>query len=297
MLYYKSGTVAKDVRIMDKNVEIRNLSAGYGRKTVLHDVNTTLAEGRIYGLLGRNGTGKSTLLKTLAGGLEARAGEIEVFGCNPFRREKKLLRRLMFVPQNISLPSITASRFVEVYAPFWPGFSEDLFREYAADLGVVDGKKLSGLSTGEQKRFMLAFAMATRSELTLLDEPLAGLDIIARRDLLGVIGRQDNEDGIIVLSSHDTEGLENMFTDLLVLDNGRLILDEPVDAIADAISFNAEGVWPDTLFTDGLKSISVNRGGYPSDIDLSMLFCAAVTDRTFVSRISNLINKEEICEK
>lgn len=281
---------------MNGTVKISGLSVGYRRHTVLSGLDWQLKPGHIYGLLGRNGAGKTTLLQTLAGGLSPLGGAIDAFGLNPFDRNEAFLSSCYLVGASMAFPALKPSVFVEAYRPFYPHFSTELYNSLAADLEVNRSTVVSKQSMGEQKRFILAFALACRARLTLLDEPLAGLDIIARGEILRAIARGDNQDGIIVISSHDTEGLENIITDLAVINDGRMILDAPVDDLSEAITCHSEGRWPDTIFADGLESISVNGDSFPSDLNLRLLFKALVSDCDFNSRLNNILKSLPSCD-
>lgn len=276
---------------MDDIVKINNLSVGYRRKPIVSGISARLRPGHIYGLLGRNGAGKTTLLRTLAGAIPPLGGETDFMGMDPFGRPERFLSECYLVETSVSLPSLRPHTFVDVYAPFYPRFSVELYSTLAGRLGVNPALPLSRQSTGEQRRFILAFALACRCAATLLDEPFTGLDIIARGEMLRAIATGDNPDSMMIVSSHDTLGLENIITDLMVIDRGAMILDAPVDMIASAVTCHHEGRWPDTLYADGLASITVNPDGIPSTLDLPLLFKALVTDSGFPSTLHNLISR------
>ena len=234
---------------MNGTVKISGLSVGYRRHTVLSGLDWQLKPGHIYGLLGRNGAGKTTLLQTLAGGLSPLGGAIDAFGLNPFDRNEAFLSSCYFVGASMALPALKPSVFVEAYRPFYPHFSTELYNSLAADLEVNRSTVVSKQSMGEQKRFILAFALACRARLTLA-----------------------------------------------VINDGQMILDAPVDDLSAAITCHSEGRWPDTIFADGLESISVNGDSFPSDLNLRLLFKALVSDCDFHSRLNNILKSLPSCD-
>ena len=148
-------------------VDIRNLISSYGKgskknkeKYFLFDnLSLSLKSGNIYGLLGRNGAGKTTLLKLITGQLFKNSGEINVLGTNPARRLPEMLSKIYFLPEEFYLPALRGSEYVKIRSPFYPAFSEKMFIDNSKEFNIDPDKKLSSLSYGQKKKFLLILLM------------------------------------------------------------------------------------------------------------------------------------------
>src|SRR4051812_4070620 len=159
-------------------IRIENLSFGYNRKKLLYkNLTLSLEAGSIYGLLGKNGAGKSTLLKNLIGLLFPSEGRIVVNNFIAKKRLPSFLETIYFIPEEVYVPSLTIKNYRNLFAPFYPHFDDVLFASYLQELGVKSEGKLNTLSFGQQKKFIIAFALACNTQVLLLDEPTNGLDI------------------------------------------------------------------------------------------------------------------------
>lgn len=278
---------------MNNSVILKNIDFGYQKGTpVLSQVSFELKEGRVYGVLGLNGTGKTTLFKGLSGLLCPLAGTIEAFGMHPFDKTKKFLENLMFVPINPVLPRMTGMAFVKTYSSFWPGFSMDEFTDAAQLLSVNLDKNLSRMSYGEQKKFMLSFALSTNTRLLLLDEPLAGLDMVSQKNLLITIAQNQKPHRILILSSNQAEEIDNIITDVVIIYQGKILLNCPVETIGSRLAFYDQGYHPNSVFEDGLKSICLNTTGDFTDVDLRTLFYATCSSNEFREILSTINNNQ-----
>src|SRR4051812_20554805 len=153
-------------------IEIKDLSFGYNRKKLLYkNLNLKLTTGNIYGLLGKNGAGKSTLLKTMIGLLFPTTGSITVDGFLPRKRLPSFLETIYFIPEEVYVPSLTVNRYINLFSPFYPSFNKEQLFDYLNRLDVETNKKLNTLSFGQQKKFIIAFALACNTKVLLLDEP------------------------------------------------------------------------------------------------------------------------------
>src|SRR5471030_1795980 len=142
-------------------IEFNNLSFGYTRKKLLYkNLSLNIAAGSIYGLLGKNGAGKSTLLKNMVGTLFPVEGEILINGKTPKKRQPSFLQTIYYIPEDVFIPALTIKQYKNLFAPFYPEFNEVNYYKYLDELEVkVDGK-LNKLSFGQQKKFIIAFALA-----------------------------------------------------------------------------------------------------------------------------------------
>ena len=142
-------------------IEVKNLSFGYKKRNLLYkDLNLKLEAGSIYGLLGKNGAGKSTLLKNFIGLLFPTDGNITINGYAPKKRLPSFLETIYFIPEEVYVPSVSINRYVKIFSPFYPKFDSEKFRHYLEMLEVESTVRLKSMSFGQQKKFIIAFALA-----------------------------------------------------------------------------------------------------------------------------------------
>src|ERR1700694_5615220 len=135
-------------------INIQNLQFGYKRKKVFNGLSLSLQAGHIYGLLGKNGTGKSTLLRNIAGLLFPRKGKIDVLGYTPGKRQPQFLQQVFLVPEEFYLPNVSVSKFVACNASFYPRFSQTQFEKYLKEFDVPVGNTLQHMSYGQKKKVL-----------------------------------------------------------------------------------------------------------------------------------------------
>lgn len=199
-------------------IQINNLKVAYGNEhPVLENLSLSLQEGGICALAAPNGEGKTTLLKVIAGLRFPNQGDVSVMGYNPAQRTPAMLQQLYFLPAEPSLPAWTPKRIGKYYGPFYPNFSRELYYQCLRDFRVDPERPLGKLSFGQQRRVQLAFALAVKSPLLLLDEPTLGLDIAGkdqfRRSLI-----QATEDGqTVIIATHLLNEVEPVLDQLMIL--------------------------------------------------------------------------------
>lgn len=255
-------------------IEMYDLHAGYGRKrAVLRGLGGAIAEGHIYGLLGANGSGKTTLMKTWAGALYPVSGRVDVFGCIPADRKAEFLASTVYMPDELSFPPLAVAAFERIYGRFRPHFSHEEFDGYLHELDFSFGVRLDRLSTGNRKKFFIAFALACNPALLLMDEPTNGLDIESKKAFRRILASFDTTGRVVVVSTHQVADLNNLLSAVVVLREGRMVLNATFDAIAGKLSFGGPSA-PDAFYADGLRSISLNRDGEYTDVDVESLYHA-----------------------
>ncbi len=162
-------------------VELSEVSFQYNRtKPIFQRLDVSLQAGCIYGLLGRNGAGKSSLLRLMAGLLYPQAGRVSVLGYEPRHRQPSFLQQVFFIPEEIFLPAVSLSRYVDTIAPFYPHFDSTQFYQYLATFAVPQDQSLTAMSYGQKKKVVISFGLATNTRLLIMDEPTNGLDIPAK---------------------------------------------------------------------------------------------------------------------
>ena len=158
-------------------IRIKDLGFSYGDKIVLKDITMTLEEGRIYGLLGENGVGKTTLLTLLCGLKKVKAGSIDIDGHDPYGRQPSLLSDLYYLSDEVPAMNMKAQAYAENYGKFWEGFDMGKFMTIMEELDNDPQQKMNKMSFGQLKKTYIAFALACNTKYLLMDEPTNGLDI------------------------------------------------------------------------------------------------------------------------
>ena len=276
-------------------IKLTNLSTGYTRmQPVLQQATATLHAGCIYGLLGANGSGKTTLLKTLTGCITPLSGEVNVMGENPAYRSRTLLAEIAYMPDEITLPAMSADSFEKAYSPFWPKFSHEKFHNYLKAFEVEANNNLSRLSLGNRKKFYIAFALACNTRLLILDEPTNGLDIVGKKVFRQILASEINDERTIIVSSHLVGDLERLISDVIILRNNHIVLNASLGVIGEQLTFGNIANIAEPIYKDGLRAIGKSEGEY-SDVDLELLYLA-LHDNSVNQQIIDLASgKEELC--
>lgn len=222
-------------------IRIDNLDFAYDQP-VLTRFSVGIAPGRIYGLLGKNGEGKSTLLQLICGMLRPAHGVITIDGYDTRERAPELLQELFIVPEEMHLPNISLMDYVRVNAVFYPRFSQEQMEEYLAVFGYRKDVNFGALSMGERKKVFLSFALATNTRYLLMDEPTNGLDIPSKNFFRKVLMQAMNEQRTVIISTHQVRDIDALLDHLLVINDGRLLIDHSVSEICDRLSFYEVGV-------------------------------------------------------
>lgn len=274
---------------------VKNLSFGYNRKRLLYkDLDLTFESGKIYGLLGRNGAGKSTLLKNIIGLLFPTTGTISVNGYTPHKRLPSFLETIYFIPEEVYVPALSVNRYVDLFSKFYSGFNNEQFFEYLQRLNVTTEKKLNTLSFGQQKKFIIAFALACNTKVLLLDEPTNGLDIPSKKRFRKLIASVMNDERTILVSTHQIRDLDNLIDHVIIVDNGELLLNASLQEIEEKFCFKTlddEMTGTAILYEeDTLKGKAVvveNINNEDSKINLEHLFNAVTENSAAVKQILN----------
>jgi len=266
-------------------VRIRNLYFGYSRRVPLFEnLSLDLERGHIYGLLGKNGAGKSTLLKNIVGLAFPLSGQCLVDGRPAAARLPVTLEDLFFLPEEQYAPALTAEQFVAHTGGFYPRFSASQFYDYLAELEVPRQRKLNQLSHGQQKKFMIAFALAVNTGLLVMDEPTNGLDIPSKAQFRRLMAAALTEERCLIISTHQVRDLDALIDTVLVVHNREIVLNSGLDDLAERLSFTvgavpagtAEPLYAETTAA-GLVAIRPNDGTGHGRVDMELLFNALIS--------------------
>jgi len=261
-------------------IELKHIQFSYSKGNMLfEDLDLSIRPGSIYGLLGRNGSGKSTLLKQVCGMLYPDSGECTVFGIESKNRLPEMLQDIYIVPEEFQLPEISLSKYTKLNSVFYPKFSHNLMNEYIKEFEFPEHEKLSKLSYGQKKKFLIAFGLATNARVLIFDEPTNGLDIPSKSQFRKIIASSLDETRMFIISTHQVRDLENLIDTIVILEQGKIIFNHSVADISEKLVFeqNLNGIGADeVLYSEevtGKKSgILKNKSGIETRIDLELLF-------------------------
>lgn len=227
-------------------LECKNLTKVFGPKTALYGLNLSLESGRIIGLLGPNGSGKTTFIKLINGLVSPTEGEVLIDGMKPGVDTKKIVS---YLPERSYLNRHTrVAQAVELFSDFYEDFDRGRAYDMLARLHIERNEKLSTMSKGTREKVHLILVMSRRARLYCLDEPIAGVDPAARDFILSTIINNYDENATILLSTHLISDIENILDEVIFLEYGQLRM----RASVDDIRFN-QGKSVDTLFREVFK--------------------------------------------
>ncbi len=267
---------------MDNKVKISELVYGYPKQEPLYkNLSLNLAEGSITGLLGKNGAGKTTLLKLITGLMRPQQGDITVNGINSAKRLPELLEDIYFVPEEFFFPSVTMHDYIKAHRIFYPKFDTDAMYNMLEEFELSPDKKLTKISHGQKKKFIISFALATNCSLLVLDEPTNGLDIPSKALFRKILAGSLSEEQLVVISTHQVKDVENLIDTLVMVDNGDIAFKATVEELINKYQFvNGTQTSEDALYSEpvpgGYKSI-VERTETYSELDIELLFNAVAS--------------------
>jgi ABC-2 type transport system ATP-binding protein len=219
--------------IMPALIEARDLTKKYGAHVALDRANFSVQAGRIVGLIGPNGAGKTSALRAILG-LTVYEGQLQVLGREPFRERTELMRDASFIADVAVLPAwLRVDHAIDFVAGVHPRFRRDRALGLLAKTGITGERRMRELSKGMKTQVHLALTMAIDAKLLVLDEPTLGLDILARSAFYdALVNDYMDETRTILITTHQVEEVENLLTDVLFIDKGRIVLDSSLDDIA-----------------------------------------------------------------
>lgn len=210
-------------------VSIKNIKFGYRKHvTVLDEFSLDFSQSGIYGLLGKNGTGKSTLLYLMMGLLRPQKGEVTIDGISATLRRPEVLREMFLVPEEYDLPPISLSSYVKAIKPFYPRFSDELLGKCLANFDMEPNVNLGALSMGQKKKVYMSIALAANTRYLLMDEPTNGLDILSKSQFRKVVIEGMSEDKTIIISTHQVHDVELLLDHLCIIERNKVLLNEPL---------------------------------------------------------------------
>ncbi|MFT4094458.1 MAG: ATP-binding cassette domain-containing protein [Niabella sp.] len=272
-------------------INIENLHFSYKKKAVFKGLSLSFAGNHIYGLLGKNGTGKSTLLKNIIGSLFPEAGSIKVLGFIPGKRQPAYLREAFIVPEEFYLPDVPIKKFIACNAPFYPRFNKTQFDTYLKEFDIPVENSLQQMSYEQKKKVLISFALACNTAVLLMDEPSNGLDIMSKSQFRKVIAGAADENKCIIISTHQVKDLESLIDRITIIDEGQILFDQHIDQISSKLDFSIsydnddDGVLYKEASLKGNAIVTGNITGREGKVDLEMLYKAVVTNGAAINNI------------
>jgi len=263
---------------------------------LLSDISLHFKPGHIHGLLGKNGEGKSTMLKLIAGLLFPQKGKIDVMNFVPGKRNPEMLSEIYFLPEELPLQTLSISRFEQVYSPFYPNFSAKLFDTCLKEFEIpCKDWKMNKLSLGQKKKIIIAFGLATQTKLLLMDEPTNGLDIPSKGQFRRMVASTLDENRCVIISTHQVRDLDSLIDNIVIMDNHEIALNETIDSITERLLFCLQGkemnnvpvVYSEETLR-GVLQVCENINREDSKLDIELLFNAVCRNKKEIRQIFKL---------
>jgi ABC-2 type transport system ATP-binding protein len=258
-------------------ISVKDLSFSYGSKPVLNNISLDIKGGNIYGLLGENGVGKTTLLTLLAGLKKPLKGSIDTDGRTPMDRQPSLRAEQFYLPDEVEAPHQRAQDFGQETGALWPLFNLGKYLTLLQEFEVDARQRMDSMSSGQLKKTWIAFGLACNARHYFLDEPTNGLDIPSKAQFRSAITRHVAEDAAVVISTHQVRDLENIIDPIIILDTRDVLLQASLAEISEKLYFDySTDLKPDALYLEqvpgGTIQVYPNSTGEESKVNMEALF-------------------------
>lgn len=270
---------------------VRQLNFSYpNSRPVLKSINLDLHKGNIYGLFGKNGEGKSTLMKIMTGLLFPKSGTCALLGESTKKRNVEALQHVFFVPEDFELPSLSIATFEKVQSPFYPKFSKEQFYELIEEFKLSPANVISKLSFGQKKKVLIAFGISTNTKVLLMDEPTNGLDIPSKSQFRKVMASAVDEGTCIVISTHQVRDLHSLINHVVILDNAHVVFDQSLETVSEGLWFGKTSNHEESsiLYSEssfGGKAILTRNDREETEVDLELLFNGVLSEPNKINTV------------
>jgi ABC-2 type transport system ATP-binding protein len=273
-------------------IKIKKLGFSYGDNVVLKDISMELEEGRIYGLLGENGVGKTTLLTLLAGLKDVCEGSIEVDGQTPFDRKPSFLSNIYYLPDEVPAPRRKAIDYASDHGQYWSKFSIDKFSEIMTVFDNDHDQRMDQMSYGQLKKTFISFALACNTKYLFMDEPTNGLDIPSKAQFRKAVSKYTSDDSTLLISTHQARDLEAIIDPIIILDRRDVLMNASLDEIAQKLYFDyTTDADPSALYSEmipgGSIQVLINKEGVESKVNIEALFNAVLLHKGMIKEMFN----------
>ena len=273
-------------------ITLKELSFSYSRKKeVLDRINLEVGSGHICGLLGKNGEGKTTLLNLLSGQIFPDQGSCLVLEEIPSERNARFLQQIFLLPEEISMPEVTAIEYIKMYAAFYPTFRDDICKACVESFEINLSDRLSKMSQGQRKKVAITLALAAHTPLLLMDEPTNGLDIPSKATFRRLVASLIDDNQTVIISTHQVRDLESLIDTVLILDQRQILLNKTLNEIGEKLYFGPLLPEEKALYSEptsqGTIGVTAREDKEETAVSLELLFNAAITYPKEIQRIMN----------
>ncbi len=273
-------------------IKMTDVSFAYRKqKLVLNDIDLEIKKGFIYGLLGKNGEGKTTLLNIMSGLIFPDNGTCAVLGNEPSKRKVEFLQKFFLLPEEILLPDVTAAQYIKMYAPFYPTFNNDIYEACIESFEIDLSGLLHKMSLGQKKKVAITMALAANTPLLFMDEPTNGLDIPSKSIFRKLLASHINEEQTVIISTHQVRDLESLIDSVIILDNKQIVFNKTLDEISNKLDFRKIEPNEKALYSEaspiGQIGVIVNDKNERSIVSLELLFNAATQNKHEIKQLFN----------
>ena len=273
-------------------ITLKELSFSYSRKKeVLDRINLEVGSGHICGLLGKNGEGKTTLLNLLSGQIFPDQGSCLVLEEIPSERNARFLQQIFLLPEEISMPEVTAIEYIKMYAPFYPTFRDDICKACVESFEINLSDRLSKMSQGQRKKVAITLALAAHTPLLLMDEPTNGLDIPSKATFRRLVASLIDDNQTVIISTHQVRDLESLIDTVLILDQRQILLNKTLNEIGEKLYYGPHLPGEKALYSEptpqGTIGVTAREDKEETAVSLELLFNAAITYPKEIQRIMN----------
>lgn len=275
-------------------VNVQEVTFSYSKKArLISNMSLELEAGHIHGLLGKNGEGKSTLLKLISGLVFPHVGNIDTFGFKPQKRHPEMLQDIYFLPEELPQLTLSIQNFENVYAAFYPKFNSEQFNNYLKEFDITDkSQMLNKLSHGQKKKVFVAFGLATNTKLLLMDEPTNGLDIPSKGQFRRMVASAIDDTRCLLISTHQVHDLDSLIDSIIIMDKHEIVFNQDITNITNKLLFRVadRNTTDDTvLYSEdtlrGLFQVCKNPNGEDSKLDIELLFNAVLSNKNEIVKL------------
>ena len=271
-------------------IKINNLDFAYKNTQVFRRISLEFEKGNIYGLLGENGVGKTTLLKLICGLQKPQHGSVTVDGFTPSMRQPEFLQNVYFLPEEVITEDTTPEKFIQKTGVFYPRYDYELFNQLMKELEVDLSKKFNELSHGQKKKALLACAMSLQTDYLFLDEPTNGLDIPSKALFRKVISQYCNDETTVIISTHQVKDVENLIDPIVILDKDDVLLNASFSKITEKIFFEygperLDNAYYTEMLPGGYINVMRNVNNEESNVNIEALFNAVMKNKETIKNL------------
>jgi len=226
-------------------LQIQQLNKNFPGKKVLNNINLDIKKGRIYGLLGPNDSGKTTLLRIISGLIKPSQGLLTIDSFEPSKVTKEFVS---YMPTENFFPSwMKVKDSINFYEDFYPDFDLEKCSYLLKEESINSDEKINILSTGMKEKLKVILTLSREASLFLLDEPFNGIDTMSKDSIKKIIKRISNKENTIIITSHLIDELETLLDDVIILNHGKIVLDSSVESLKKEGNISIKEIYQEVL--------------------------------------------------